>query len=110
MNIFVRDIISGLPIQKKSVYQYIESMEDRLASQCETKEEFLNLLVEKSPYHQAATHFHMSADEMYELMKEIEDEINSRLDMKIERCRWLDYTDKLQDELKPNMRLFLFVS
>ncbi|WP_307435485.1 hypothetical protein [Bacillus sp. V2I10] len=110
MNIFTRDIIANLPHKKKSVYQYIESMEDKLASQCETKEQFLTLLVEKSPYQQAATHFHMSVDEMYKLMKDIENEINTRLDMKIEKYRWIDYTEKVQDGLKQNMKLFLFVS
>ncbi|PLR68490.1 hypothetical protein [Bacillus sp. UMB0893] len=113
MNIFTREIISRLPRTKKNVYQFIEGMEDQLASQCETKEQFLTLLAEKSPYQQAADRFHMSLQEMHELMKAIEDEINNRLDLKIKKHRWIDYTDKVlknQEASNQNKKFFLFVS
>lgn len=113
MNIFTCEIIARLPRTKRNVYEYIESMEDQLASQCETKEQFLTLLAEKSPYQLAADRFHMSLQEMYELMKEIEDEINSRLDLKIEKHRWIDYTYKVlknHDGSNQNKKFFLFVS
>ncbi|USK32428.1 hypothetical protein LIT25_17720 [Bacillus sp. F19] len=95
MNVLTRSIIAGLPPKKKNLYQYIESLEDRLASQCETKEQFLNLLIQRSPFQQAAVHFCMTVDETYRLMKQIENEINRELDKKIDKHRGIDYTEKV---------------
>jgi hypothetical protein len=40
MEIFARNIVASLPTEKRRVYQFIESIEDRLAQQSETKEQF----------------------------------------------------------------------
>ncbi|MGM0920481.1 MAG: hypothetical protein ACQEWW_04515 [Bacillota bacterium] len=113
MNILTRSIIAGLPQKKKNLYQYIESLEDRLASQCETKEQFLNLLIQRSPFQQAANHFCMTVDETYRLMKQIENEINRELEKKIDKHKWIDYTEKViknQEKTKQKMKYFLFVT
>ncbi|MEK1831562.1 hypothetical protein AAAC51_29815 [Priestia megaterium] len=49
MEFFVRGIIASLPINKRMLYQFIEGVEDHLAQQAGTKEQFLILLKEQSP-------------------------------------------------------------
>jgi Cu/Ag efflux pump CusA len=82
MEIFARDIVASLPIEKRRDYQFIESVENMLAKQSETKEQFLNQLREHSLHRQAARRFNMSLDETLKLMHEIEDEINKKLEIK----------------------------
>lgn len=113
MEIFARNIVAALPRKKRRVYQFIESVEDRLAQQSETKEQFLNLLKEHSPHLQAAQRFNMSIDETLKLMHEIEDEINNKLEIKLERYKWIDYTEKMNDlngKTNSNKKYFLFIS
>jgi hypothetical protein len=92
MEVFARDIIASLPINKRMLYQFIEGVEDHLAQQAETKEQFLKLLKEKSPHHQAANRFGMTIYETVALMHEIEDEISEKLERKLDRYKWIDYT------------------
>ena len=96
LQLLAKGIIARLPQQKRMMYQYIESMEDQLAAKCETKEQFLFSLVEEAPYEQGAKLFGMSLDEFTLTMKEIEDEINNKLDQKIKNYKWIDYTNRIQ--------------
>lgn len=113
MEIFARNIVASLPRKKRRVYQFIESVEDMLAEQSETKEQFLTLLKEQSPHHQAARSFNMTIDETVKLMYEIEDEINKKLEMKIKNYKWIDYTDKvnkIHSRTNDNKQYFLVIS
>ncbi|MFS0904623.1 hypothetical protein AB3N02_16320 [Priestia aryabhattai] len=93
MEVFTRNIIASLSINKRMLYQFIEGVEDHLAQKAETKEQFLTLLKEQSPHHQAANRFGMTIFETVTLMHEIEDEINEKLERKLDRYEWIDYTD-----------------
>jgi len=95
MEIFARNIVASLPTNKRRLYQFIESIEDRLAQQSDTKEQFLTLLKEQSPHQQAADRFNMSLDETVKLMHEIEDEINEKLERKIKNYKWIDCTEQV---------------
>lgn len=113
MEIFARNIVASLPTEKRRVYQFIESIEDRLAQQSETKEQFLNLLRELSPHRQAAKRFNMSIVETVKLMHEIENEINKKLEIKREKYKWIDFTekvDKIHGKTNTNKKYFLFIS
>ncbi|KKK36498.1 hypothetical protein WQ57_18955 [Mesobacillus campisalis] len=110
MEIFARNIVDSLPMSKRRIYQFIEGIEDRLAQQSETKEQFLTLLREQSPYHQAGNRFNLSLDETVKLMHEIEDEINEKLERKIRNYKWIDCTDQVyghQVETIKNRQCFL---
>ncbi|WP_273122343.1 hypothetical protein ACNRWW_05825 [Metabacillus sp. HB246100] len=93
MNVLSKAIIAALPRQKKKVYQFIVEIEDQLAQQCTTKEQFMTLLKEQSPHKQAANKFHMSFEHLMHFMHEIEDEINRKLDEKLKDYRWIEVTD-----------------
>jgi 5'-deoxynucleotidase YfbR-like HD superfamily hydrolase len=113
MEIFTRDIIASLPKAKRRIYQFIENEEDRLAQICETKEQFLNLLKDHSPHQHAANRFNMAIGDLYNLMHEIENEINMKLDSKIQGQKWIDCTEKMssiQNDTDKNLLYFLFLS
>nr|WP_180954624.1 hypothetical protein [Bacillus sp. V5-8f] len=113
METFARHIVASLPRKKRRVYQFIETIEDMLAQQSETKEQFLSLLKEQSPHHQAANHFKMTINETITLMYDIEDEITKKLDKKLRNYKWIDYTDevrKIDAEANSNKQYFLIIS
>ncbi|WP_078412125.1 hypothetical protein [Priestia abyssalis] len=113
MEIFARNIVASLPRNKRKLYQFIEGIEDSLAQQSETKEQFLILLKEQLPYDQAASCFNMSLDETVRLMHEIEDEINEKLERKIKNYKWIDYTEQVhgnQIETIKNIQYVLVLS
>ncbi len=113
MAIFARNIVASLPRKKRKLYQFIEGIEDRLAQQSETKEQFLTLLKEQLPHHQAAHRFNMPLDETVKLMHEVEDEINEKLERKIKNYKWIDYTEQVhgdQIETIKNIQYFLVLS
>ena len=105
--------MASLPRNKRKLYQFIEGIEDRLAQQSETKEQFLTLLKERLPHRQAANHFNMPLDETVRLMHEIEEEINEKLERKIKNYKWIDYTEQVhskQIEAMKNMQYFFVLS
>jgi hypothetical protein len=96
MEIVARDIVGGLPKEKRDIYQYVVGLEDELASRAGTSDEFMALLVEHSPHQQAAAHFNMSFGELMNRMRDIEQEINIKLDQKLKHATWIDYTDTIR--------------
>ncbi|MBD1380764.1 hypothetical protein [Metabacillus arenae] len=113
MEVFVRNIVASLPRNKRKLYQFIEGIEDSLAQQSETKEQFLALLKEQLPHLQAANRFNMSLDEIVKLMHEIEDEINEKLESRIKNYKWIDYTEQVhgnQFETIMNKQYFLVLT
>ncbi|MFZ3589331.1 hypothetical protein ACOI1C_08645 [Bacillus sp. DJP31] len=113
MEIFAREIIASLPKEKRRIYQFIESEEDKLAQRSKTKDQFLTLLKEHSPYKLAANCFQVTIGEIYSLMHEIENEINSRLDTRIQKKKWIDYTEMMgvqKEGNAPEKLFFLFLS
>jgi 8-oxo-dGTP pyrophosphatase MutT (NUDIX family) len=81
-----------------------------LSQQSETKEHFLSLLKEHSPHHQAASRFNMKIEETVKFMHEIEDDINKKLEEKIENYRWIDYTEIVKINHAENMKYYLVIS
>ncbi|UHA60117.1 hypothetical protein KDJ21_025985 [Metabacillus litoralis] len=110
MELFAKSIIASLPSEKRKLYQFIEGVEDSLAQQSKSKEQFLTLLKEHSQHHQAAKRFHLTIDETLKLMHQIEDEINSKLEEKISSYKWIDYTRHFNKNNERDKRYYLFLS
>ncbi|WP_176550994.1 hypothetical protein [Bacillus sp. AFS040349] len=110
MELFAKSIIASLPSKKRKLYQFIEGVEDSLAQQSNSKEQFLTLLKEQSPHHQAAKRFHLTIDETLKLMHQIEDEINSKLEEKMNRYKWIDYTRQFNTNNERDKKYYLFLS
>ncbi|MGF2614814.1 hypothetical protein FZC84_08205 [Rossellomorea vietnamensis] len=96
MEILARDIVAGLPPYKREVYEYVVRAEDELASQSETSDQFMSLLVKHSPHKQAAARFNMTYGQLIVLMREIESEIDEKLKEKEAKIKWIDYSDNFK--------------
>lgn len=113
MEVFEKNIVDNLPTKKRELYQFIVGIEDKLAQQAETKEQFLMLLKKHLPHLQAAHRFDMTLQEIVNLMHEIEDEINNRLENKMRRYQWIDYTEHAQANhhvIQTNTQYFLVLA
>ncbi|WP_078549807.1 hypothetical protein [Litchfieldia alkalitelluris] len=113
INIFIEDIVTSLPWNRRKLYQFIVSIEDCLAKQSETKEQFLELLREHSPHHQAAKQFNISIETTLRVMQDIEDEISEKLEKRLNNYKWIDVTEHIngtQISTNQNIQYFFITS
>ncbi|UYZ22412.1 hypothetical protein [Mesobacillus jeotgali] len=100
MEILSREIIKSLPIEQREVYEYVVQLEDQLAQQAETSEEFMALLVKHSPHRQAARHFNLTFGQLMAVMREAENFINQQMVRKLKNVTWLDLTKQVNSRKK----------
>ncbi|NKE05916.1 hypothetical protein [Mesobacillus selenatarsenatis] len=111
MEILSREIIKSLPIEQRAVYEYVVQLEDQLAQQAATSEEFMALLVKHSPHRQAARHFNLSFGQLMGLMRETEIFINQQLERKLGNVTWLDLTQQVllrKKDVNDKIKYFYF--
>lgn len=96
MEILAREIIAALPEDKRMLYRYIENMEDSLAEQSQTSEQFMSLLVKHAPHQKAAEHFNLSYEKVLLKMKTIEKEIDDKLNERLKKAKWVDRTQAVR--------------
>ncbi|WP_408007825.1 hypothetical protein ACJROX_24480 [Pseudalkalibacillus sp. A8] len=104
-----RDIIEALPGYKRDLYKFIIGLEDSLAQQSDTTDEFLTLLKKHSPLRQAAKYFRRSVRETDQLMKEIEKEIDAELSLKLQHINWLDCSDLVRKRRRNDKQAAFFL-
>ena len=112
MEIVAREIVAALPDQKRILYQYIENMENSLAERCQTSEQFMSLLVKHAPHEQAAKHFNIPREKIIMMMREIEKEIDHKLNEKLKNVQWIDRTEETRAKKGDDSnrrKYFLFV-
>ncbi|RSD25906.1 hypothetical protein [Mesobacillus subterraneus] len=97
MEILSREIVKSLPLAQKEIYEYIVELEDELAQEAETADEFLALLVKHSPHRKAAKQFNLTFGQLVMTMHEIENIINSQMEQKLRNITWIDFTDQVED-------------
>lgn len=100
MEILAREVIQSLPTDQKAIYKYVIQLEDELAKQATTSDEFMALLVKHSPHRQAAKHFNMTFGQLLMTMHSIEDIISEQLEKKTKNAIWIDVTEKVQARKK----------
>lgn len=111
MEILSREIIKSLPTEQREVYEYVVHLEDQLAQQAETSEEFMALLIKHSPHRQAARYFNLTFGQLMTLMREAENFINQQLERKLENLTWIDLTEQVLSRkkcAKDNVKYFYF--
>ncbi|MCF6410200.1 hypothetical protein [Pseudalkalibacillus salsuginis] len=91
-----REIVEALPGYKRDLYKFIVGLEDSLAQQSDTADQFMTLMKKHSPLHQAAKYFRRSVKETDQLMKEIEKEIDTELSLQLQHIDWLDCSDVIR--------------
>ncbi|TFE02162.1 hypothetical protein [Jeotgalibacillus salarius] len=92
LEILERDIVRLLPPFDKALYTFITDAEEEIAAQCETKEEFLQQLVQQSPHTLAAKQFNLSFEQVLMMMKKIEVHIDDAMNQKLKRIKWEEKT------------------
>ncbi|ALS75732.1 hypothetical protein AUC31_11225 [Planococcus rifietoensis] len=103
--------VAKLGEEQRQLYRFIIELEDALAEQADTVEEFRRLLVLHSPFEQAAYCFNRSLKEIATMMQQIEAELGDKIEARRERAKWLDYTDRFAGEAgQEDKQLFLFIS
>lgn len=93
LKILTREIVNSLSVERRQIYQFIIHLEDELAEQAETSDHFLSLLVKHAPHEQASNYFNRSPGDIIKVMKEIEQEIGEKLQLKVKKAKWIDYTE-----------------
>lgn len=103
--------VAKLGEEQRQLYRFIIELEDALAEQADTVEEFRRLLVLHSPFEQAAYRFNRSLKEIATMMQQIEAELGDKIEARRERAKWLDYTERFAGEAgQEDKQLFLFIS
>ncbi|UII56255.1 hypothetical protein LS684_01840 [Cytobacillus spongiae] len=105
----IKSVVATLPEEHRELYEYIVDLEDHLAQESQTSQEFLSLLVKHSPHKQAAMHFNLEYGETIKLMRDIEKEIDHQINRRWENRVWIDFTEKVrQQEGKENANRTLY--
>ncbi len=111
MAYLLRCEVARLTDEQRQLYRFITDLEDTLAEQAETVDEFRTLLTRHSPFEQAACHFNRSFAEISKEMYKIEAELGDKIDVRCERAKWIDYTDRFVGKSdQGEKQVFLFLS
>jgi hypothetical protein len=110
MEIVSREIVKSLPPKQKEIYEFVVGLEDELAQEASTSEEFMALLVKHSPHRQAANHFNLSFGKLMMTMHEIEDKITRKLEEKLRNVTWVELTDSVRTNKKRNKVKYFYFS
>lgn len=112
LDIFHRNAVSKLPDQKREIYQFIVDMEHHLEDIAVDEKQFLQLMIERSPFKVAAAHFSLEIPYVKLVMDEAQKEINGMVDERCNRMEWIDCTDMIRHKknYKENQWLFVFQS
>ncbi|MFB1082796.1 hypothetical protein [Jeotgalibacillus sp. JSM ZJ347] len=92
LEILERDCVRALPPFDQSLYRFVTEAEEEIAAQCETKEEFLQKLVQHSPHTLAAAQFNLTFEQVMMRMKKIEIYIDQEINKKLQRLKWEEKT------------------
>ncbi|MCP3029792.1 hypothetical protein LF817_00405 [Halobacillus sp. A1] len=93
-------IVGELPKEKREIYEHVINMEDEIAEEAATAEEFMVLLKSESAYGRAARYFNMTTADLLKTINQIDREIGSLLEMKLNAVRWKDCTELVRSKLK----------
>ncbi|WP_082235433.1 hypothetical protein [Halobacillus massiliensis] len=109
INILTEKIVATLPKEQREIYNYVIKMEDQMAEESVTKEEFMVRLKSESPHERAARHFNMTFYDLLQTVDQIDREIANQLDTKIKSVSWKDYTElaRMQMRVPFDQKIFL---
>lgn len=105
--------VAKLPQFQREIYQFIENQESILEDHSLNEMQFLQLLIEKSPYKAAAEYFSLDLETVIKTLEEAQEIIDSEINERCSRTRWI-YLREI-DYLKMHCtgdikQTFLFIS
>ncbi|MCP3028664.1 hypothetical protein [Halobacillus sp. A5] len=109
IKILTDKIVASLPKEKREIYDYVINIEDKIAEEAGSAEEFMVRLKSESPHKRAANHFDMTLLELLQTINDIDREIAAQLETKIQLVRWKDYTEVVRARIGVplNQKVFL---
>lgn len=107
-----RSEVARLPEERRRFYKFIVEKEDLLAEAAMNVEEFQSLIIKKSPVDLAVDHFHLPYDDIVDMLMEIEEELDQKINNRCKRMKWIDFTDRSPKSTSNNKekQLFLFIN
>ncbi len=106
---FHRSAVLKLPRKLREIYQFVESKEEHLEEISINEEQFMNLMIGRSPLKEAADQFSLELSAVKEIMDEAQDEIDRLIKAKCNHMKWIDYTNKMKN-LDNSKRFYIFRS
>lgn len=68
VQIFYRSAIANMPEKKREIYQYITTREEELEKIAVSEKQFMELMVNHSPFKEASSYFSLSLSAIKEIM------------------------------------------
>jgi len=111
MEFFHRSAVANLPHPLREIYQFIENKESQLEEMASTEQQFIHLMIERSPLKEAAEQFSLKNSTIKELIEKAQAEINCVIYERCAQVRWIDCTNKQKKQFRKNdfQRSFIFV-
>ncbi|MFP3722282.1 hypothetical protein SFC57_04870 [Niallia circulans] len=110
VQIFYRSAIANLPEKKREIYRYITSKEEELEKIAVSEKQFMELMVNHSPFIEASNYFSLSMSTIKEIMDEAQAEIDLMIMTRINQMRWINYSKTDRKARKNKKWTFVFVS
>ncbi|MBM4763151.1 hypothetical protein [Bacillus sp. B15-48] len=95
---FHRSAVLNLPDKMREIYQFIETKENQLEEISSNEKQFINLMIDNSPFKAAAEHFSLDISSIKQVMDEAQVEIDRLIDERCNRVKWIDCTDSLKKQ------------
>ena len=107
-----RSAVSKLANDKREIYQFIENKENQLEDISVNEKQFMQLMIEQSPYKAAAEYFSLDISSIKAVMDEAQAEVDRMINERCKHIRWIDCTDMMRKKRgrKDKQWSFLFVS
>lgn len=110
VQIFYRSAIANMPEKKREIYQYITTKEEELEKIAVSEKQFMELMVNHSPFKEASSYFSLSLSATKEIMDEAQAEIDLMIMTRINQMRWINYSKTDRKARKNKKWTFVFVS
>lgn len=88
--------------EERLLYGKVINMENVISERALTPEHFVDLLRAETPHKQVAVEFNLSLPELLEVLKEIEEKIENRIEKVNTETRWIDCTNAVSDAFETN--------
>ncbi|GGP12059.1 hypothetical protein [Oceanobacillus neutriphilus] len=88
--------------EERLLYGKVINMENVISERALTPEHFVDLLRAEAPHKQVAAEFDLSLTELLEILKEIEEKIENRIEKVSTETRWLDCTNVVSGTFETN--------
>lgn len=84
----------------REIYQFIESKETQLEEMASTEQQFIQLMINQSPFKEAAEQFSLSISTIKEIMDKAQAEIDRVVNERCTQVKWIESTNRQKKQDK----------